>query len=309
MIKRLNTIIDLIDRKQYHLLQQEADALEWFSDNNQYQELISALRKKNYAVAREQASSLARESSEVSQSGNLDITGLETVRSMLETQLLVLSHRKTEAERTITQFRLRYNLEIAMILGEILRIRVKIAELERDENPDKAGNFQQANADYKRFSKSWKHIPSKAIRKLGDDEKRRMQAAYRQASKMCHPDLVDPDMQEQARKVFIELNRAYNKNQIEKVEEILELLQNGIYQFQPATSHEEKKQLEVRIRHLRNETEILKNDLDHILSSETFQSIQRIENWDTYFNETKSRLTAELENLKMSYEQQTSKAG
>ena len=85
-----------------------------------------------------------------------DITGLKTVAGMLETQLSVLFFKRTHLQQEIHKYRIRFNEELGEIINEILDIRRKLLFDEKDENPDKSAEYEDAEKDYQEFNANYK---------------------------------------------------------------------------------------------------------------------------------------------------------
>ena len=77
-----------------------------------------------------------------------------------------------------------------------------------------------------------------------------LKKAYRKASQICHPDRVSEDMKDVAEQLFIQLNQAYEKNDIARVNKILAELEQGIFAPRSETVSE-KSQLQSIITQLK----------------------------------------------------------
>jgi len=126
---------------------------------------------------------------------------------------------------------------------------------------------------------------------------------YREASKLCHPDIVNDDFREEARKVFIELNRAYMINDIQKVEEIHKLLTRSRMFSRLRTPSEERELLEARLARLQADLKILQSEIAELEESKVYRTLINIRDWDEYFDQMKIKLSAEYQSLKMEHEQ------
>jgi len=100
------------------------------------------------------------------------------------------------------------------------RKEAKTAKEEFEES-DTEQEYQEAKKEYEEFSYEHEELTNEDRFELNDEEKIELKQAYRKASKLCHPDIVAGELQEQAQSVFIELNDAYSKKDLQKVKELL----------------------------------------------------------------------------------------
>jgi len=297
MYKRLQTILHLLDAHQYSEALEEVDSLLFFQDNTEIQKLYEFIKKANYSEAKMYCQTLINKQEKPDHTDNFDLVGLQTTYQMLKTQFLVLTTQKTEADKILTQFRIRYYQELGFLISEILQKRIKIFESIRDSNPDAQYEHEKTKQQYAQFSKNWEQVPHEHIGNISEEIKQRLQFAFRKASKLCHPDAVSEENKSQAAEIFVQLNKAYFENDVDTVENILQQLENGI--LEATTSHiDTKKSLKAKISKLKHDIGLLTNEYQSLTQSPTYQFIIKLEDWDRYFNETKQKLEKELEELK-----------
>jgi hypothetical protein len=95
-------------------------------------------------------------------------------------------------------------------------------------------------------------------------------------------------------KIFTELKEAYEKNDLQRVAEILESLQQGKVFTSKADTANEKLVLQIEIERLRERLQDLNNAISTIKTSDTFEKITNIKDWDEYFTQTKQQLQEQL---------------
>lgn len=303
MHKRLQTIIQLLENKNFSEALEESEALLFFHPSQEMEKLIAFIKKAEYQKAIELCYAIKTKNDIPDYVDNIDITGLQTTYQMLQTQFLVLTTQKTEADKLITQFRIRYYQELGFIISDILKQRLKLFQSIRDSNPDAHYEYQKTQEQYEQFSKNWENVPKQKEGNLSEELRQRLLFAFRKASKLCHPDTVKDELKNKAAEIFVQLNKAYFNNDVETVEAILQQLESGILQCEQKAIND-KKALQAKITKLKHDVEILKNDYMQITQSQTYQFISKLEDWDAYFAETKSKLEKELNEL-MHYEQKS----
>ena len=168
-------------------------------------------------------------------------------------------------------------------------------EYEEDETTHE---YEEAKKEYEEFRYEHEELKKEDLFDLSEEEKAELKRAYRKASKLCHPDIVTGELQEQAQRVFIELNDAYSKKDLQKVKEILLSLDNGNGFDIASDTITDKTLLRSKIANLRNTITTVEQEIEEIKSDESFGIIDEIEDWDVYFEDIKEQLEEELEVLK-----------
>jgi hypothetical protein len=233
---------------------------------------------------------------------DIDLLGLKTVASLLETQLSVLFFKRTNIQQEIHRFRIKFNEELGEIVNEILDIRRKMLFDQKDENPDKNAEYNDAKKDFDEYNSNFKKSKEEFQFKLNADEGKLIQKLFRKASKLCHPDIVADEMKQQAAKVFVELNNAYFKNDLDRVKEISEMLENKKFHFIKITEKvTEYQRMEQIVNKLETEITLLKQEIFDMEHSEAYLTIKDIDDWNLHFEKTKRKLQLDLENLKFEY--------
>ena len=103
-------------------------------------------------------------------------------------------------------------------------------------------------------------------------------------------------MKDVAEQLFIQLNQAYEKNDIARVNKILAELEQGIFAPRSETVSE-KSQLQSIITQLKFKIAQIETEIFEIKDSEAYQTISEINDWDGYFEQTKEQLTNEIAKL------------
>jgi hypothetical protein len=86
-------------------------------------------------------------------------------------------------------------------------------ELEGDSEFEE---YQDANNEYESFNSEYEEIINEDRYELSDEELIELKKLYRKASKLCHPDVVEDELKEQALILMQELNEAYGKKDLKR---------------------------------------------------------------------------------------------
>ena len=223
-----------------------------------------------------------------------EIDALKQQVKQLENELNELNVEKAELEKLLSDFQRRYTIELGDILTEILKLRV---EKFKDNQP----KYEEAKKDYESYKEQVKTEREKPRFDLNDDEKKELKKKFRRATILCHPDKVAEENKKQAEQMFIELQKAYEANDLKKVAEIHENLEKGNFFKSASEGIDEKEKLKVEITRLELVLATLQSEISAIKDSETHKTIISIgDEWDKYFEKLQVKLSLELEDLRKS---------
>ncbi len=220
---------------------------------------------------------------------DLEIEALRFEAKALEAQLQQLSNEKAELDKVIHEFGIRHTHELGEIIIKILQHR----KTESEGTPQQS----EAEKDYEDFYTNYEASKKENVFALTEQEQGELTGSYRKASKLCHPDVVNESQKQAAHEIFIELNNAYEKNDLKRVIEILKNLQQGKAFTSTADTTNVKLILIAELERLRARLYELSKQIVEIKASETYISIININDWDEYFAKTKQELLERLNNL------------
>ena len=219
-----------------------------------------------------------------------EIQALRFEAKSLEKSIQELSNEKAELDKLIHDFSVRHNRELGELILRILKYR-------KEKSKDTL-HQEEAEKDYEDFHTDYQAIRSEIVSILNKEEEQEIKEKYRKATKLCHPDVVDEGQKGLAHKIFMELNLAYRKNDLQRVTEILEELLQGKAFTSKADSANKKSILKVELERLCNRVMEISAEIAAIKTSATFIKIKGINNWDEYFTDTKEQLQEQLNQLK-----------
>jgi DnaJ-domain-containing protein 1 len=209
---------------------------------------------------------------------------------VLENRLNELTDTQAELERQINEFNSEYMQRLGGLIEEILKKRAKLPS----DNPEQQ---QEAQQDYENFERSYQQQLKDAPQTLTEDEQQQLKAAYRKASRLCHPDKLAEEFKEQGTEIFKALNEAYRRQDLARVLEILQHLETGKPLSSASDSINDKEALKAKIADLRKRLAELEAEIKSLQESEIYQQIQQIEDRELYFAELEEQLQIELNAL------------
>ena len=309
IVIRLETLVNVIKLEDLEDINYQIDKTNSLIPKNHLDEklneittILNLCTKKEFSKAINLIQSFTSEFKKVRLYNDPEIPALQLEIRSLEYQISSLSDEKTDIEKSIRSFELKYNEELGGLITKILYYKKIIAEklaneFKNDERKQK--EFEEAKFDYEDFSKSYQDkLNEKKPFVLDEEKQNELKKNYRKATKLCHPDKVTDEQKELATKIFTDLKNAYDNNNLEKVNQILNDLEKGIFKSQGETIDKKDKLKIIRENLIRRRQE-LEEILITIKNTDAFSKISNIENWDNYFAEAKekfNKILSELEN-------------
>ena len=166
--------------------------------------------------------------------------------------------------------------------------------LEEDESFQE---YEDVKGDYGEFNREYKEIISQKRFELNDEEQKELKKLFRQASRLCHPDIVMDEFKEKAHEVMAQLNDAYGQKDLQQVREILASLQSGMVFEVASDKINNAELLKAKIVDIREQLSATTIEIEKILEDETFKILQEIDDLDEYFTEMLEQLQTQYDTL------------
>ena len=295
IIKRLEIIKNNIALEETEEIERHIVKLEAESNNQEVVSIINNLRNKQYSIAINKINKFLQSQMQVSLYQDTEIVALKLEIKALEDLFSVLANEKADIEKTIEDFLYQYHLHLGELILEALKLKK-----EKLKKQQKEREYTKAEQEEKEYEEQFKNTQKKEKnhKNITPEEKEELKKKYRKASTMCHPDKVSEDLKAKAQEIFVELNNAYQNNDIKKVSEILIKLENNNFFTLQSDSLSNKDKLKEAICILQEKIDIIKQDIVDIKMKDLYKEIISIANKDEYFKVKKTQLKIEIELLK-----------
>jgi len=291
IIKRLEILKNHIILEDLEELKKQTLKLSEYDFNTDLLEIINDIQNEEFASAVTKIQNFINQNQQLAIWDDPEIAALRLEVKILENQLNGYENEKIELEKLLSDFHHRHTIELGDIILEILKLR----KLKYKDDEEK---HQEAEEDYDQYSKDIKEEKKKPKFDLTDEEKIELKKKFRKATFMCHPDKVGDEFKNAAQKIFVDLKAAYEANDLKKVTEILNNLENGNFFKSMSDTISEKDKLLSASAKLRMQIKTLESEIISIKQSETYKTISEIADWDAYFKKTRELLEQELQELK-----------
>jgi len=219
----------------------------------------------------------------------------------LEAQIVALSSEQAELERQIEEFAHQQHLAIGATMAECLNLRREYWRLRAEHSHAEADQTAQAEAEaeqaeFQRDREAFDRAPRPALLDVGQQQE--LKRLYREAVMRCHPDRVTEADQGAAQTIFVQVQRAYQQNDLDTLNRLHRHLTEGQPFADPAQVWTEQEQLRGRMSRLRLEIERWLAEIRALRASETYQTLAAQPDWAAYFAQIRQRLEEECVELR-----------
>ena len=291
IIKRLEIIKNFILLEDIDDISIAVEKLKRYQFNEDVKTIISSISNKEFAKAITTIQEFINSYQQITIWNDPEIAGIKLEIKILESQINAFDNEKIELEKVISDFQHRHTIELGEVILEVLRLRKIKYKNHKKET--------EAEEDFNNYSKQYETEKDKKQFELDEEEKLELKKKFRKATTMCHPDKVSEEQKAEAEEIFIELKKAYDEHDLEKVNQLLHDLENGKKFVSQADSISEKEKLKITLEKLKQKLKGIENEIISLKETEIFTTINNITNWDNYFTETKTQLEEELQILKV----------
>ena len=191
---------------------------------------------------------------------------------------------------------------IASLLAEAQELE---RGLTREEEPTRQAR-DEARQEYESYQEQ-QHDAEKRFsfeQKMSEDERHELKRLWRQASKLCHPDLVDNELKNDAHSMMVQLNQARQRGDLSAIRSILTRLQKGLEPLMASDRLNDLQRLRQRIVEVKQHIASLIEELATLEKEESWQLISTLGDRETYFRQQEKALAE----IRQTLEQQVSEA-
>jgi DnaJ-domain-containing protein 1 len=290
LLKRLDIIKNAVAMEDEELIAMQVAKLQALPLDARVKQILTLITAKQFQYVIQLIEQYKQDNSGVMVYEDPQIKGLKLELKVLENRLNELTDTQAELERQINEFNSEYMQRLGGLIEEILKKRAQLPS----DNPEQQ---QEAQQDYENFERSYQQQLKDTPQTLTAEEQQQLKAAYRKASRLCHPDKLAEEFKEQGAEIFKALNEAYRRQDLARVLEILQHLETGKLLSSASDSINDKTALKNKIAALRLRIAELEAEITALQNSEIYQRIQQIEDRERYFAELEEQLQIELNAL------------
>ncbi|WP_145578653.1 DNA repair protein [Yersinia alsatica] len=204
-----------------------------------------------------------------------------------------LSHETVEIRQQIQQ---QTELVTALL--------AEIQELEKGFNTRNTESTRQAREEakekYERYQEQQNDAEQRHDneRKLSADQRQELKRLWRQASRLCHPDLVADEFKEKAHQLMVQLNQARQRGDFSAIHTLLDSLKQGLEPLMASDLIDDLERLRRKISEVRHQIDAMLHELDALEKEESWRLATSLPDKDGWFKEQENLLSKTLNLLK-----------
>ena len=222
-------------------------------------------------------------------------SGLKQIENLRE-ELTEKESEKSELDKLIHDFNVRHQQECGQLIIQLLTLR-KDRLKEKSDSDFEWKQAYDAGKAFHDYQKIFDAAQKDSQWNLTNDEEIELKDLFRKASKCCHPDMIEDELEDEAGATFHELKSAYNQNDLSRVREIWESLESEKQVNVSSTYGKDLKKIQMEIVRLKSQLKIVKSDLKELKDSPSFIQVIILDDWDEYFEEKKRKLEQEIQHM------------
>ncbi|VEC93379.1 Putative ATPase involved in DNA repair [Salmonella enterica subsp. enterica] len=127
--------------------------------------------------------------------------------------------------------------------------------------------------------------------RLSADERSELKRLWRQASRLCHPDVVADELKEKAHQMMVQLNQARQNADLAAIRALLTQLQSGLEPMMASDRLNNLEHLRHKIRQLRTQIDALLKEITQLETENAWRLASSVADKEAYFSEQERALT------------------
>jgi hypothetical protein len=290
IIKRLELIKKLIELEDTDDLLPQYQKLQRLILPDEVTSIIVHLQQQRYSLAVIGISDFIKRYQQLIIYIDTEIGALKLEIKVVETQIAAMTNEISDIEKLLYNFSIRHHRELGSIIKRILILRKE--KLKNDSSSQ--AEYEEAEKDYTEYNTEYEKTDAQKLADITPEEQQELKQKFRKAANLCHPDKVAEAQQAQAAEMFQALRDAYEQNDLATVRSLLAQLEQGQSFHSRSEQITEKMQLKTLLVQLQRRVQSLFANLDSLKHSDTYITVSDLKDWDTYFENTKTRLEEQL---------------
>ncbi|AHK18855.1 DNA repair protein [Yersinia similis] len=191
----------------------------------------------------------------------------------------------------------------------ITALLAEIKELENSfctRNTESTRNArEEAKEKYERYQEQQTEAEQRLDndRKLSSEQRQDLKRLWRQASRLCHPDLVADAFKEKAHQLMVQLNQARQRGDFPAIHALLESLKKGLEPLMASDIIDDLERLRRKISDVRKQIDAILHEIDVLKGEESWRLATSLPDKDKWFKEQENVLSKTLNILERQVEE------
>lgn len=294
IVKRLNVVKNLILLEDDEFLGSQMAKLKAESEITIVTEIAAAIKQRHFSDAVDLIETFITKNSRVTVYENPKIAALRLEIKDLENRILGIDNTIAEKEKILRDYTLQFNEYLGALIEEIYRLKKDYAYRNRykQESQYSESEYQQAKQEYEEYTQQREQLSAEETHELTETEQKQLKKLYKQTALHCHPDRATKNREQQAEATFKVLQDAFQRQDLNAVQEIYNNVKNGIF-TKVDTTDSTLEQLQQQVTTLRQKLRRKTEQLQTIDTNDSYQTAINTADWTAYFETLKTDLTDE----------------
>ncbi|ECE0730113.1 DNA repair protein [Salmonella enterica subsp. houtenae] len=197
------------------------------------------------------------------------------------------------ASREAVGIRQRIQQQTELITALLAEIRELEADFSHQDDSDSRQAQENAEQDYHQYQEQQQEAQFRYARdqRLSADERSELKRLWRQASRLCHPDVVADELKEKAHQMMVQLNQARQNADLAAIRALLNQLQSGLEPMMASDRLNNLEHLRHKIRQLRMQIDALLQEITQLETENAWRLASSVTDKEAYFSEQERALT------------------
>lgn len=199
------------------------------------------------------------------------------------------------ASRAAVDIRQRIQQQTELITDLLAEIRELEADFSLQDDSDTRQAQEEAAHEYEEYQEQQQDAQHRFARdqRLSPDERNELKRLWRQASRLCHPDVVADELKEKAHQMMVQLNLARQNADLAAIRALLTQLQSGLEPMMASDRLNNLDHLRQKIQQLRIQIDALMKEIAGLEAENAWRLATSVRDKEAYFAE-QERALAEL---------------
>ncbi|HFL5519250.1 TPA: DNA repair protein [Salmonella bongori] len=197
------------------------------------------------------------------------------------------------ASREAVGFRQRIQQQTELITALLAEIRELEESFSHQNNSASRQAQENAEQEYHQYREQQQEAQFRYARdqRLSADERSELKRLWRQASRLCHPDVVADELKEKAHQMMVQLNQARQNADLVTIRTLLTQLQSGLEPMMASDRLNNLEHLRNKIRQLRTQIDALLKEITQLETENAWRLASSVTDKEAYFSEQERALT------------------
>jgi hypothetical protein len=267
--------------------------------------IIQLLKEKKYSKASKLIKDYLASNANLEVYTDPELAGLRFEAHSLEKDLSEIQTDKADLEKQVHYFNVLYQKKLGHLIEKLHKICIELFEADPDKDEQSKAEHENLKEEYERYRKLHEQADNRKVRTLTPEDQEKIKKSFRKASRLIHPDTVPEKMKKEAEEMFIKLKSAYNANDLDEVERILESLKGNKLFVSKSKILSEKESLFGEIEFLHLKIAKVKQEIDEIKNSKAYKELSSVEDIDKHLDNLKEQFEKEIAILEKKAEEQS----